>query len=391
MPMNIQARGAKHQLRVTHDLLAKPYFHTFDSATAASNAGNALLAMLSRGVVPGELLAPAPDGRRGPDPLVTQVISEYERLAPITASDADLLVPLRGEVPGLRVSGVTFAWVEDYVASLKTAERHLAPSSVRKRVGTLARVLQWHLNRSTPDGERMPANPFKLLPDGYSLYTRPEAVALAKEGLEVKRDTARDVRLPPVQQARVAAALAGERNPDRERALSVDVEFTMLYELILDTGLRLREAYRLRVDQLDLDRRFIHVEGTKGHRGLVKPRTVPLKRVLTDRLRAYVDGRKGAMFPTLWDGSNEPVALKKTTARLSARFATLFGYAGLHDFTEHDLRHEATCRWFELRDAAGRWVYDDVAICRIMGWTDTNLALRYASLRGEDLAARLPD
>lgn len=391
MGMNIQARGAKHQLRVTHALLPRPYFHTFDDFTAASNAGNALLAMLSRGVVPSELLAADPDKRRGPDPLVTVVVSDYERLAPITASDADLLMPMRDEVAGLRVSGITFAWVEDYVASLKTSERHLAPSSIRKRVGTLSRVLQWHLNRSTPAGERMPANPFKLLPDGYSLYTRPEDEALRAVGKVAKRDQARDVRLPAEAQARVARALAGEKHPERERALAVDAEFTMLYELILDTGLRLREAYRLRAGQLDLDRRFIHVEGTKGHRLVLKPRTVPLKRVLTDKLRAYVEGRPALLFPTLWDGSNEAAALKKTTARLSARFATLFEYAGVDDFKEHDLRHEATCRWFELRDAGGRWIYDDVAICRIMGWTDTNLALRYASLRGEDLAARLPD
>jgi len=389
--MNVQARGAKHQLRVTHELLPKPYFQTFDDPVQARNTGEVLLAMLARGVVPSELLAGEPDARRGPDPLVTQAISEYEKLAPITTSDADLLVPLRTEVAGVRVSGLTFAWVEGYVASLKTAERHLAPSSIRKRVGTLSRVLQWHLNRSTPDGERMPVNPFKLLPDGYSLYTRPEAAALATVGLEAKRDQSRDVRLPPAARERVEAALAGERRPDRERALAVDPEFTMLFELILDTGLRLREAYRLRVDQLDLDRRFIHVEGTKGHRGVIKPRTVPLKRALTERLRAHCAGRKGLLFPTLWDGDNEARALKKTTARLSARFGTLFEYAGVDGFTEHDLRHEATCRWFELRDARGAWVYDDVAICRIMGWTDTNLALRYASLRGEDLAARLPD
>lgn len=393
MAMNVQPRGAKFQLRVTHALLDKSYFHTFDDETAARNAGEMLLAMLARGVVPSELVAAEPGARRGADPLVTQVISDYERLAPITASDGDLLPVLRSEVPGLRVSGLTFAWAEGYVASLKAPDRepHLAPSSIRKRVGALSRVLQWHLNRATPDGERMPVNPFKLLPDGYSLYTRPETAALAAAGLEAKRDVARDVRLGGEAQARVVDALAGQKREDRERALAADPEFTMLFELILDTGLRLREAYRLRAEQLDLDRRFIHVDGTKGHRGMLKPRTVPLKRALTERLRAYAKGRKGRLFPTLWDGSDEPAALKKTTARLSARFATLFDYAGLADFTEHDLRHEATCRWFELRDAAGRWVYDDIAICRIMGWTDTNLALRYASLRGEDLAARLPD
>ncbi|MCG9015218.1 hypothetical protein, partial [Laribacter hongkongensis] len=59
------------------------------------------------------------------------------------------------------------------------------------------------------------------------------------------------------------------------------------------------------------------------------------------------------------------------------------------DFTEHDLRHEATCRWFSMRDARGAWVFSDIEICRIMGWTDTRMALRYASLRGEDLSSRL--
>ena len=75
--------------------------------------------------------------------------------------------------------------------------------------------------------------------------------------------------------------------------------------------------------------------------------------------------------------------------RLSARFGTLFAYAGVTDMTEHDLRHCATCMWFGLRDAGGRWVFSEIEICRIMGWSDTRMALRYASLRGEDLAARL--
>lgn len=57
--------------------------------------------------------------------------------------------------------------------------------------------------------------------------------------------------------------------------------------------------------------------------------------------------------------------------------------------TEHDLRHEATCRWMQMRQPGGGWVFSDVEICRIMGWTSTDMMLTYASLRGEDLAARL--
>jgi integrase len=88
-----------------------------------------------------------------------------------------------------------------------------------------------------------------------------------------------------------------------------------------------------------------------------------------------------------WDGS--PEDLRRCTMRLSKRFDTLFDYAGVPDCTEHDLRHCATCAWFELRDAAGRWVFSEIEICKILGWSDTKMAIRYASFRSEDLSARL--
>ena len=58
--------------------------------------------------------------------------------------------------------------------------------------------------------------------------------------------------------------------------------------------------------------------------------------------------------------------------------------------TEHDLRYEATCRWVLMRQPSGIWVSFDVEICRIMGWSGTDMMLTDASLRGEELAARLP-
>ena len=156
--------------------------------------------------------------------------------------------------------------------------------------------------------------------------------------------------------------------------------------MIVDTGLRLREAYRLRVDQVDLVKNIIKVEGSKGMRGKIKPRVVPIKLHLRERLAAWCSGRVGLLWP-YWDGS--PGDLDPATRRLSARFATLFRYAKVSAMTGHDLQHEATRRWFELRNSAGHWTFSDVEIARIMGWSSLAMALRYASLRGEDLAARL--
>ena len=76
------------------------------------------------------------------------------------------------------------------------------------------------------------------------------------------------------------------------------------------------------------------------------------------------------------------------TARLSYLFSKAFRAAGSAGLTEHDLRHEATCRWFEHRTGHG-WTFSDIEIARIMGWSSLAMAVRYASLRGEDLAARL--
>jgi integrase len=91
-----------------------------------------------------------------------------------------------------------------------------------------------------------------------------------------------------------------------------------------------------------------------------------------EALPRAIDGR---VFPLT------PNAVKQAWDRARAR-------AGLSDLHLHDLRHEAACRWFEHRTGAG-WTFSDVEVARIMGWASLAMALRYASMRGEDLAARL--
>lgn len=383
MAINVQQRGKRHQLRVIDKLLPKPFFFTFDTESEARAYGEQLQALLARGIVPQELLVAAP---RGHDPLLVEIIRAYTKAAPLTDSDDALLTTMLPELAGRRASGVTFAWAEQYIRDLKA--KRLAPSSIRKRVGVLGRVMDWHIRQTTKPGEHPLANVLRLLPKGYSVYTRAEAEQLQAAKVEVPRDVERDRRLHVDEERRIVAALAGQKREGRERALEVDPQLTMLYHLVVDTGLRLREAYRLRVDQVDLARHVIRVEGSKGHRGESKPRVVPIKPQLEVRLREYLRGRVGLLFG-FWDGRSDPKSLKACTARLSSRFATLFAYAQVDDFTEHDLRHEATCRWVEMRSSRGGWVFSEIEICRIMGWKDTRMMLRYASLRGEDLAARM--
>ena len=297
MSVNIQQRGARFQLRVKHTLLQKPFFFTFDTETEARSYGDQLMAVLSRGIVPSELLA-AP-GRKADDPLVIEVVRAYSRAAHVAPSDHEVLDVLVQETPGLRVSGVTFAWCDDYVRRLKR-QRNLAPGTIRKRVGSLARVIDWQIRQTTQPGTQPQANALRLLPRGYSSYT-PEDV---DAGAKPKRDVVRNRRLAPEEFTRIVQTLAGVKREDRERALKVDPAFALLFDLLVDTGLRLFEAYRLRVASIDFAQGIINVDGSKGHHGVIKPRVVPLKPALREKLRAWCDGRVGLVFP-FWDGSPE--------------------------------------------------------------------------------------
>lgn len=376
---SIQPRGKAFQLRVKHRLLPKPYFHTFDTWAEADNYGRQLEAMLDRGIVPLELLN-AP--KSADDPLLTQIISRYDTDAlGVSDADHDLInfVALDKPLIGVRFSGMSYRWLESYVAWLKSADKNLSPSSIRKRIGMLGRVVDWHLRKTTADNTAPGPNVFRMLPRGYSNYFGFEEEAAPR------RDVSRDRRLSAEESARIEAVLNGEKREDRERIYTDDPAFPLLYRVIIDTGLRLFEAFRLRVDSVDLKKNILLVEGSKGHRGQIKPRVVPIKVALREPLRQWCDGRVGLLFP-YWDGTKE--AQRKASSKLSRRFSNLFDYAKVPDFTEHDMRHEAACRWFELRNDRG-WVFSDIEICRVMGWKDTRMALRYASMRGEDLSSRL--
>lgn len=360
MSVSVQARGSRFQLRVKHKLLARPFFFTFDTEPEARTYGGQLHDLLDRGIVPAELLERPADKA---SPMVIDVIRAYIKEAShVTASDTELLGAMHMEMLSLRVRDITYAWAERYVRDLKI-KRRLAPGSIRKRVGALARVLDWHLKQPGAEG----SNPLRSLPVGYSQYSDADEQA----GAEPREDVHRDRRLLPGELDKIRPHLG---------------DLALLFDVILDTGLRLREAYRLRVDQVDLKRGVLHVEGTKARKGRSKPRIVPLVPSLRESLKAHCAGRVGLLW-AFWDGT--PEGLKPASTRLSQRFTGAFKAAGINDLTEHDIRHEACCRWVEMRRPDGAWLFSEVEVCKIMGWSSLAMMLRYASLRGEDLAARL--
>lgn len=382
-----QIRTGRWQITITNKLLlpkGRAWF-TFDTEQEAKTYGSQVEKWLAAGLVPEELKVKEDHDRSG---LLGPVIREWCNSGDPSAADLEILGRLFVEVGGAKFREFDYPWCERWVRKLKL-ETNLSPGSIRKRVQALKRAIDWHLRRQPT---AMVGNPLHLLPKGYSTYNERDSSQAIAMGGEAKTDIERDRRLLRDEEAAIRLSLAGAKRPDRERALVRDDNFTALFDVILGTGMRLREAYRLRVGQVDLAGRVIHPQASKTWRGRVKYRSIPLHPVVHGVLERHLASRSDAadddLVFDLWDGTSEDLDL--ATGRLSTRFKSLFCYSALEDLTEHDLRHEATCRWFEMRGADGHWLYRSEEINSIMGWAPgSKMALRYASFRAEDLASRM--
>lgn len=390
MAWSIQQRGTAHQLRVTHKLLPRAFFATFDERLQAESYRDLLLAQLERGVVPAEVLARLVEPKRANDPTVLDVLDSYAtNNQSASRTDREMLSYIRPHFPGVRMSGVSFDFAVQVVSDMRV-KMHLAPGTIRQRVGCLGRIWEWHYARS---GEKGVSIVWRLLPAGYSIATEAEQKQFKAAGKKVKRDQKRERRFEPGEEDRIEAVLRGEKpNPELQRALCPPPDLEMLYRVILWTGLRLREGYMLKREHVDLQARLIHAQGTKGHRGAVKPRDVPIRKVLREYLEvwlAQLPAGEDRLFPGLWSGTEDKDELDGVSNRLSQRFSALFNHAQMAEFQEHDLRHEATCRWVLLKNEQGGWLFSESMLTKIMGWTSPTMIQRYMSLRGEDMVAML--
>lgn len=388
----VRPRAGKFELRVKHKLLPKPYTSTFETEEKAWDYGNALEAMLARGIIPQELIAPK---RAGDSATLAKLIRDYLSSVPASALDQDLLNLLvrDANLATTRLDqALQYRWCENWVRTMKV-EQNLAPGTIRKRVGALARMLDWHLRRDAETGAQPLANPLRLLPKNYSAYNEHERREVSADPTKkVKIDVERDRRLADGEEASILAAMNGEKREDRQRALLMPERQAMidLFLLIVNTGLRLREAYRLRAEDVNLDLRTIHVAWSKTGAARDVPIVPDLYRMLEWRVSTAkkAAGQQTPIFPW-WDGTDDRKALDRITSRLSRAFGRVFAYAGCNGLTEHDLRHEATCRWVLMRDRDGRWMFRSEEVMRITGHEDPRVFMRYVSLRGSDLADRL--
>jgi integrase len=355
-------------------LLPKPIYLRFTDEAEGDLYCRNLEALLDKGIIPTEHQV------QGGVRTIQELVREYERDAHPSSKDVGAFGPIIKQHGKIPLASITAPWVDGWVSEMKRIE-NLAPATIRARVGALARATDWGMRKGYLT---MPDHPLRTLPDGYAQYTKLDTDLAGVERVDVERDR----RLEDGEFEKVMAVLQAGVLPRKQRPLTLEhvPALKLLFVLALESAMRLREMYTLTLDQVDLKRRTVFLDRTKnGDKRQVPMSTVAVaavKEYLTVR-PAHVDGREDdALFPW-WDGQLERRGLVKLSDYLSKLFGSIFDAAQCEDLRFHDLRHEATSRLFE------RTQLSEAKIMKITGHKSHRMMMRYANLRGSDLADEL--
>lgn len=345
------------------NLLPKPIYLTFKDEEEGDLYVAHLEKLLDKGIVPAEFR-----GSASAITTVRELVVEYRAAVAMTHDDKRLLKAVVEREGHTFLTVLDYVWCEKWVTGMKRV-RNLSPGTIRHYVGALARCLDWGVRK-----EHVVENPLRLLPKRYATYTDADMVVAGK-----RIEQHRDRRLSSEDEKRVRAILAGKKPEGRQRPFNVNHQPALicLFDLAIETAMRLREMYTLDADQVSIKDKTIFLDKTKNG----DKRQVPLSSVAVAALERY-GLKEGLLFPW-WDGDADRQVLDKTTSKLSRQFARIFCAAGCPDVRFHDVRHEATSRFYE------RTQLSDLEIAKITGHKDPKVLMRYANLRGSNLAGKL--
>lgn len=359
-------RGSAWQYTIKRKgVLPKPIYLTFDTEVEGDAYVAALEAQIDAGIVPDEYL------EQKAIPTIKDLAREYLSKVSVSGTDSRMLGVVIDRHGKTRIDAITYDWCETWVVQMKL-QLHLAPSTIRHHVGALARCLDWAARKGT----MVRGNPLRLLPKNYAQYTPADLKAVPPS--RRPGDGARDRRLAPGEHEKILRILIENPKPEgRQRPLDLPHRTALLcmYWLAVATGMRLSEIFTLERAQVDLVERTIYLDRTKNG----DKRQVPLFPHAVDALLAYMPhAGEVFMFPQ-WAGGDD-AERKRVGDMLSKQFSRIFEAAKCDGLTFHDLRHEATCWYYEATN------FTDVEVAKSLGWKSTKMALRYANLRASKLA-----
>lgn len=144
-------------------------------------------------------------------------------------------------------------------------------------------------------------------------------------------------------------------------------ELLAIVSFALETAMRRGEIAKLRWEDIDKKKRIVKLLDTKNG----DSREVPLSSTALNILKTKPRKIAGKIFSLRADS-------------ITTAFDRCCKRAGIHNLRFHDLRHEATSRFFELG-------FSIMEVSAITGHKDLAMLKRYTHLRAEDIAIRLND
>jgi integrase len=210
-------------------------------------------------------------------------------------------------------------------------------------------------------------------------------IAVKEWGMTELVNPVRQIRMPKMPAGRDRRLMPGEF--DRILSVTESPVLADFARFAIETAMRQEEIAKMRWEHVDLKKRVLMIPEAK-----VEPRKVPLSpeavRILSD-LPRRLDGK-------VWGGTPHAisVAWRRAVARARAAYEKEFeemdqekknakpdpGF--LVDLTFHDLRHEATSRFFEKG-------LNPMQVAAITGHKTLQMLKRYTHLKAEDLAELL--
>jgi len=199
-----------------------------------------------------------------------------------------------------------------------------------------------------------------------SIISHAIRIAMSEWGFNLPGNPAANLRKPPQPKGRTRR-LEGDEGQRLMMACqaSDNPYLAPLVTLAIETAMRRGELLGLDWDDLRLEQNYVHLALTKNGTS----RDVPLSPVARQTIEALPRSISGRVIPV------HPEALKGLWRRATRR-------ADIVGLRFHDLRHEATTRFFEK----GLGVME---VAAITGHKDLRMLQRYVQLRPEDLARKL--
>lgn len=258
---------------------------------------------------------------------------------------------------------------EEYLPRLKAPQTEIYRADCLKRRSLALRVMSTIRSKDIADYRReretegISANTIRL---ELALLSRLFNFAKSDWGMESLTNPvqlAAKPKLPPGRERRL------EQGEEEKlfKAIGNDFEFSAIIKIALETAMRRGEIVKLNWKDVDFSNQAASLYDTKNG----TCRTVPLSRKAVDIFQGLPRHISGRIFPSC--GAQQ----------LSKKMAKACQRAGLENLRFHDLRHEATSRFFEHTDL------DVMEIKAITGHKSLQMLARYTHLRTANLAARL--